>query len=115
MPESVETLSEPVTTTPIAEHFRNGRFFNPGVPEHGFFDALKWMRTRKIGPWRQWVPSTPGPKPPPRVEGADLRVTFVNHSTVLLQTEGQNFLTDPVWSRRASPVQFTGPQRHTDP
>ena len=109
MPESVETVSEPVTTSPIAEHFRNGRFFNPGVSEHGFFDALKWMRNRKIGPWRQWVSSTPGPKPPTLVEGAELRVTFVNHSTVLLQTEGQNFLTDPVWSHRVSPVQLQRP------
>jgi L-ascorbate metabolism protein UlaG (beta-lactamase superfamily) len=34
---------------------------------------------------------------------------------VLVQTEGVNFLTDPVWSYRASPVQFAGPARHRDP
>jgi len=97
------------------EHFRDGRYFNPGVPDHSFLDALKWMRTRQPGAWPQWIPSPPGPRPPDRVEGAALRVTFVNHATVLLQTEGLNLLTDPVWSRRVSPVSFTGPQRHRAP
>jgi L-ascorbate metabolism protein UlaG (beta-lactamase superfamily) len=97
------------------EHFRDGRYFNPGVADHGFLDALKWMRTRRPGAWPQWIPSTPGPKPPERVEGATLRITFVNHATVLLQTEGLNLLTDPVWSQRVSPVSFTGPQRHRAP
>lgn len=100
---------------PLVEHFRDGRFFNPGVQDHNFFDALKWMRNRQPGAWPRWIPSTPGPKPPERVEGAALRVTFVNHATVLLQTEGLNLLTDPVWSRRVSPVSFTGPERHRDP
>jgi len=104
-----------VTVSTAFEHFRDGRFFNPGVPDHGFFDALKWMRTRQRGAWPRWVSSTPGPKPPERVEGATLRVTFVNHATVLLQTEGVNVLTDPVWSRRVSPVSFAGPRRHRAP
>lgn len=103
------------TTAKPVEHFRDGRFFNPGVPDHGFLDALKWMRTRRPGAWPRWIPSPPGPKPPERVEGAELRVTFVNHATVLLQTEGLNLLTDPVWSNRVSPVSFAGPQRHRAP
>jgi L-ascorbate metabolism protein UlaG (beta-lactamase superfamily) len=108
-------ISQAATVTTAAEHFRDGRFFNPGVRDHGFLDALQWMRNRQPGPWRQWIPSTPGPRPPERVEGAALRVTFVNHATVLLQTEGLNLLTDPVWSRRVSPVSFAGPQRHRAP
>ena len=100
---------------PQTEHFRDGRFFNPGVVEHGFREALRWMTNRKPGVWRKWIDSVPGPPPPQRVEGAELLVTFVNHSTVLLQTEGCNILTDPVWSRRVSPVQWTGPERHRDP
>jgi L-ascorbate metabolism protein UlaG (beta-lactamase superfamily) len=103
-----------VAVTPV-EHFRDGRFFNPGVPDHSFLDALKWMRTRRPGSWPGWIPSTPGPKPPERVEGDTLRVTFINHATVLLQTEGMNLLTDPVWSRRVSPVSFAGPPRHRAP
>jgi len=42
-------------------------------------------------------------------------VTFVNHSTVLLQQPGVNILTDPIWSPRCSPVSFAGPKRHRDP
>jgi len=99
----------------LDEHFRNGRFLNPGAPEHGFRDLLRWIRNRKPGPWPAWIPSTPGPPPPAAVHGSDLRVTFINHSTVLLQTAGHNLLTDPIWSRRASPVSFSGPLRHRDP
>ena len=31
------------------------------------------------------------------------------------QMEGINFLTDPVWSARATPVQFFGPKRYVNP
>jgi L-ascorbate metabolism protein UlaG (beta-lactamase superfamily) len=41
----------------------------------------------------------------------DLRVTMVGHATLLIQVAGINMLTDPVWSRRASPVSFAGPKR----
>jgi L-ascorbate metabolism protein UlaG (beta-lactamase superfamily) len=42
---------------------------------------------------------------------SDLRVTFVGHSTVLLQFDGWNILTDPVWYERCSPFQWVGPKR----
>jgi N-acyl-phosphatidylethanolamine-hydrolysing phospholipase D len=38
-------------------------------------------------------------------------VTWIGHSTILLQAGGVNILTDPIWSERASPVQFAGPRR----
>ena len=34
---------------------------------------------------------------------------------MLVQAGGLNVLTDPVFSDRASPVQFTGPKRHQPP
>ncbi len=46
--------------------------------------------------------------------GADT-VTWVGHSTLLIQLEGVNVLTDPHWSNRASPVGFAGPRRLTPP
>jgi L-ascorbate metabolism protein UlaG (beta-lactamase superfamily) len=55
----------------------------------------------------------PCPAPPARVEG--LRVTWVGHSTFLIQTQGVNLLTDPVWAERAGPFGWLGPQRATPP
>ncbi|MGH7276683.1 MAG: MBL fold metallo-hydrolase [Candidatus Rokuibacteriota bacterium] len=42
-------------------------------------------------------------------------VTWVGHSTLLVQLEGVNILTDPQWSNRASPVAFAGPKRVSAP
>lgn len=94
------------------EHYANGRFFNPGSADHRWTSVLKWMLHRQRGPWRKFVDSAPGPKPPSSVDGTDLRATFVNHSTVLLQLPNANLLTDPVWALRASPAQWLGPRRH---
>jgi L-ascorbate metabolism protein UlaG (beta-lactamase superfamily) len=49
------------------------------------------------------------------VEGSGLRVTFVNHSTLLLQQSASNILTDPIWSERASPFPWIGPRRRRNP
>lgn len=40
-----------------------------------------------------------------------LRVTWLGHSTVLLEIDGFRVLTDPVFGLRASPVSFAGPKR----
>ncbi len=42
-------------------------------------------------------------------------VTWIGHSTLLVQLDGVNILTDPHWSDRASPVSFAGPRRLTPP
>ena len=42
-------------------------------------------------------------------------VTWVGHSTLLVQLDGVNLLTDPQWSQRASPVSFAGPRRVSPP
>lgn len=43
------------------------------------------------------------------------RVTWMGHSTLLLEIDGFNILTDPVWSERASFVSFAGPKRFYPP
>ena len=38
-------------------------------------------------------------------------ISWLGHSTVLLEIDGYRVLTDPVWSERISPVSFAGPRR----
>ncbi len=40
-----------------------------------------------------------------------LRVTWLGHSTLLLEVDGKRILTDPVWGDRTSPLTWLGPQR----
>jgi len=42
-------------------------------------------------------------------------VTWVGHATLLVQLDGVNILTDPQWSKRASPFSFAGPKRVAPP
>lgn len=98
---------------PRSDHFDGRRFLNLAPTRHaGFFDVMRWLLNRDHGAWDAWREVAPS-VPPERV--ADLRVTWVNHATFLIQTENVNILTDPIWSRRCSPVQWAGPQRRHAP
>lgn len=57
----------------------------------------------------------PTSKPKDRITGDEVVVTYINHTTVLLQTENLNIITDPIWATRASPVPFFGPKRYQNP
>jgi len=46
---------------------------------------------------------------------SDKTLTWVGHATFLLQLNGYNILTDPHFSKRASPLSFMGPERTTPP
>src|SRR5579859_6836511 len=100
---------------PVTDHFDGERFHNvhPGWQSERSF--LKWMLTRDRGKWRAWTDAPFGEPPPQRVAGGELRITFVNHATTLIQLDGINILTDPIWSERTSPVGFLGPKRHRPP
>ena len=54
-----------------------------------------------VDPTKDWL------RPP----ATGLRATWLGHSTVLLEQAGRRILTDPVWSKRASPIQAMGPSR----
>jgi L-ascorbate metabolism protein UlaG (beta-lactamase superfamily) len=97
-----------------SDHFDGKKFFTPGAPPvKGFADVLRWMLTRTPARWQLEKPVAQSIPPAQVSEG--LRVTFINHSTVLIQTAGINILTDPIWSERASPLRFAGPQRFAKP
>ena len=50
-----------------------------------------------------------------RSNRTEFAVTWIGHATALVQLGGMNFLTDPHFSERASPVQFIGPKRWQPP
>lgn len=51
----------------------------------------------------------------PRAEPEETTITWVGHSTFLIQQGGLNILTDPVWSERVSPLSWAGPRRFVPP
>lgn len=103
---------------PMSDHFDGKTFRNIGVngrAERGSLPRIiHWMLTRPRGDWK-WRENKTIARPPRRVEGGKLVVTFVNHATVLLQTEGLNILTDPIWAQRTSPFSWIGPRRFRRP
>ena len=102
---------------PVSDHFDGVRFFNPGQagPRGG------WHSCAGSSPIAasSWPASFPSPfaadRPPARVDGDAVRVTYIGHASFLLQTRGKNILIDPVWADRASPFSFVGPKRVNPP
>ncbi|MEP6739882.1 MAG: MBL fold metallo-hydrolase [Caldimonas sp.] len=105
---------------------RDGGFQNNYIDfePKGLGSLLKW----RIEAARAGLPR-PAQKPTPRVDpdlaflrananaGAAMEpaLTWIGHATVLVQMGGINILTDPIFSERASPLSFVGPQRHVPP
>jgi L-ascorbate metabolism protein UlaG (beta-lactamase superfamily) len=87
----------------------------PNIPRRNYRELLKWVASRKPGHVWQKTKVEPTIPSHERVGHGNLHVTFVNHSTVLLQIDNLNILTDPIWSERCSPLQFAGPKRYCNP
>lgn len=106
---------------PVTGHFDGERFHNLGReivtaetagarPNFILTRLTKMFRPDPAEAWPDHVPVTPT-KPPAKVEGQAMRVTWIGHAAVLVQTQGLNILTDPVWSDRAGPWDRLGPKR----
>lgn len=92
------------------------RFFNlEPFEEHGFGAMLTWMLNRDRGTWEDRTAVASAPPPPRRVGPGELRVTVIGHSTVLVQLDGMNILTDPIYSDRAGPLSWLGSKRMRAP
>ena len=99
----------------ISDHFDGQRFFNPHAPQgKSRQDVRRWHRTRQKTPWPKHI-EDPILPPPRRADHDQIAVTFIGHSTFLLQIGGLCVLTDPIWSERCSPVSFAGPRRARPP
>jgi N-acyl-phosphatidylethanolamine-hydrolysing phospholipase D len=97
---------------------RNGnRFINLAGPRDlPGLDEMFPFFLRKA--WTSLVPRTGGAQLVPFDRVAMMRnpsITWIGHSTMLVRMDGVTFLTDPIFSERASPVGFAGPKRLVPP
>ena len=95
---------------PPSDHFDGSRFFSE-ESDPTFMDHIKWMWEMETIEWPQWIEDPPQPPPISRVKKGELRITYINHATVLIQIDGINILTDPIWSERAGPASWVGAKR----
>jgi L-ascorbate metabolism protein UlaG (beta-lactamase superfamily) len=107
-------------TKTISDHFNGRRFHNLTPRTQNWTALLRWITNRQRGPWTENLRTPFGPKPLAKVPSIGdapdaLRITFVNHSTFLIQAFGVNLLTDPIWSLRTSPFSWIGPKRMRAP
>jgi L-ascorbate metabolism protein UlaG (beta-lactamase superfamily) len=81
-------------------------------PDKSFLTLLKWKLFKNgAKDWPTWIDIQQGAKPVERSLKGEIKYSVINHATVLIQVDGINILTDPIWSDRASPVSFAGPKR----
>lgn len=106
----------PYYAGPPSPHFDGLRFGLPDtVADKSRMDLLKWQFAGGKARWPAVFPTPALARPPGRVSGSALRVSYIGHASFLVQTEGLNILIDPVWSQRASPFTWAGPKRVNDP
>jgi L-ascorbate metabolism protein UlaG (beta-lactamase superfamily) len=99
------------------KHFRDGEFFMENIEQNdkNFIDVMNWVfsRGRKQVEWvGSYGTSTVGYTP---ILPGSTRITFINHATTLIEGNGTVIITDPIFTKRASPVSFAGPKRYHDP
>jgi N-acyl-phosphatidylethanolamine-hydrolysing phospholipase D len=118
--------AKPGPAEDLPEHHTPNGFRNLHIEDKGrFLDFLRWRLG--LGPEEESaLPPEEVPPYNPRVHIPDLnrlrhpnpreiQVTWIGHSTFLLQVAGLNILTDPIFSDRASPLSFIGPRRRVPP
>lgn len=97
-------------------HTRYENLSEGGSPN--LFQLIKWKITREKPEW----PDLNNRRAIERLDKitdinneGELRITYVNHSTFLIQMSGVNILTDPIWSEYAGPYGKFGIKRSIEP
>ena len=96
-----------------SDHFDGRRFVNPTGTAGQPFSAVPRMLLEPRTRWPGRIDEPP--RRPPELDGAVAVVTFIGHSTFLIQTAAGNILTDPMYSQRAGPLNVFGPRRVRQP
>ena len=123
---SCSAIDSPKSTTAPPSHHTSTGFRNLyDHPERGFGDFLRWRLG--LGPHESPVfppdripsgQSTRSEPEMPRIHHPDpdeIQITWVGHSTFLIQMDGVNILTDPIFNDRSSPFSFGGARRLMPP
>jgi L-ascorbate metabolism protein UlaG (beta-lactamase superfamily) len=95
---------------PLSDHYDGTQFFNPSAQDARPLSAVPKMMAEPRARWPSSVPVQPRPATP-HDPSAWVTVTFVGHSTFIIQTSTVTLITDPVFADRASPLSFIGPKR----
>jgi len=103
----------------ISNHFDGKSFYNPTDKnidqKRSFFSYFlnKFKYEKQFGKvkWQDNLITIQQNKPLPKIYDKSIHVTNIGHSSFLLQLQGLNILTDPIFSTRASPFTFLGPKR----
>jgi N-acyl-phosphatidylethanolamine-hydrolysing phospholipase D len=101
-------------------HLPDGRFRNPW-PEAADDDRIRARFREVVREWRT-TSMPPNPRPEmlpvarpdlgrPEEDGSAIKITWVGHATHYLRLPGLDLLTDPMWSKRASPLRWLGTPR----
>jgi L-ascorbate metabolism protein UlaG (beta-lactamase superfamily) len=102
-------------------HFKDGEFENlepTSVMRKGAYwgSLADWALGKEMRAPTCGLPLFPDGATRLRTPPADgLRITWLGHSTVLVEVDGRVILTDPQWSERASPSEWVGPKRFHPP
>ena len=108
--------AQPVAAYEQSPQFAGGKFRN-AAPRHalGALKTLQVMWRFATGKPDDSVPRQPVPvyavMRSDLLAAPDLSLWRLGHSTLLFKINSQFWLTDPVFSERASPFQFLGPKR----
>src|ERR1700674_2820008 len=96
-----------------SDHFDGRRFVNPTGTAGQPLSTIPRLLLEPRAPWPARVDEPP--RRPPGLDGGIAVVTFIGHSTFLIQTAAGNVLTDPMHSQRAGPLNVVGPRRVRQP